>query len=379
MAGECGFGGLRACRVWSRGKEDRSSSPNALGPEPISPAIRIGVIPGRVQREPGIHNHRMPCEACTELPARLTTSLRGYGFRAHSRCSKMATPFCARMPRNDELSKNFAAANCRTRSLTCTAVLGHSTCAKTDCSGTSSRTSPLQSVQLQKTTFFFPEIMIVYPDPVSQEGRFAVVTNVEAGCGGRVGAAAWISTRTTASMRTVKSRGPDTPKLVSSAMRASALSRYGGQKARRTGEIAKQPLDHRAGNAGCSRLNLWFLLPAFFPQAGHGCGQRPAFPVPSSQEGAGRKARLGRETRREIEIPCLTAVIASEAKQSRAALATLDCFVAALLAMTVPQGRPCDGNSISCSSCPGLTRASIFLRRVMDGRVKPGHDDRRDG
>src|SRR5438067_8333898 len=38
---------------------------------------------------------------------------------------------------------------------------------------------------------------------------------------------------------------------------------------------------HRAGNAGTPRLNLWYLPPAFFSQAGHGCGQRPAFPVPS--------------------------------------------------------------------------------------------------
>jgi len=30
-----------------------------------------------------------------------------------------------------------------------------------------------------------------------------------------------------------------------------------------------------------SRLNLWYLPPAFFSQAGHGRGQRPAFPAPS--------------------------------------------------------------------------------------------------
>jgi hypothetical protein len=50
---------------------------------------------------------------------------------------------------------------------------------------------------------------------VGHKGRFAIVTNVEAGCGGRVDVAAWLSRRRTASMRTVKSRGPDTPTLVS--------------------------------------------------------------------------------------------------------------------------------------------------------------------
>jgi hypothetical protein len=54
--------------------------------------------------------------------------------------------------------------------------------------------------------------------------------------------------------------------------------------------------NYRAGNAGMSRLNLWYLPPAFFSQAGHGCGQRPAFPVPSVQEGD-ELAKLGRAKR----------------------------------------------------------------------------------
>jgi hypothetical protein len=57
----------------------------------------------------------------------------------------------------------------------------------------------------------------------------------------------------------VKSQGPDTPTLVSSAMRVSALSLtrrsfasrgYGGQKARRTRETAYKRENRRAGNAG---------------------------------------------------------------------------------------------------------------------------------
>jgi hypothetical protein len=34
-----------------------------------------------------------------------------------------------------------------------------------------------------------------------------------------------------------------------------------------------------------SRLNLWYLPPAFFSLAGHGGGQLPAFPAPSVFEG----------------------------------------------------------------------------------------------
>jgi hypothetical protein len=35
-----------------------------------------------------------------------------------------------------------------------------------------------------------------------------------------------------------------------------------------------------------SRLNLWYLPPAFFSQAGHGGGQLPAFPAPSLFRGS---------------------------------------------------------------------------------------------
>ncbi|WP_315736486.1 MULTISPECIES: hypothetical protein [unclassified Bradyrhizobium] len=40
---------------------------------------------------------------------------------------------------------------------------------------------------------FFQKSCFPLVRPVSQEGRFAVVTNVEAGCGGRVDVAAWLS------------------------------------------------------------------------------------------------------------------------------------------------------------------------------------------
>ena len=58
-----------------------------------------------------------------------------------------------------------------------------------------------------------------------------------------------------------------------------------------------------------SRLNLWYLPPAFFSQAGHGCGQLPAFPVPSvDREGANDQHPSGMSCR-EKATPCLNTII----------------------------------------------------------------------
>jgi hypothetical protein len=44
-----------------------------------------------------------------------------------------------------------------------------------------------RAVQQQNITFFFSEIVVLCPHPASHEGRFAIVTDVDAGCGGRAG------------------------------------------------------------------------------------------------------------------------------------------------------------------------------------------------
>jgi hypothetical protein len=76
--------------------------------------------------------------------------------------------------------------------------------------------SPARNISLS----FYQNLCFSASRPVSHEGRFAVVTDVEAGCGGRIAVAAWlIPTPTNSTMRTVKSRGPDTPTLVSALMR----------------------------------------------------------------------------------------------------------------------------------------------------------------
>jgi hypothetical protein len=84
-------------------------------------------------------------------------------------------------------------------------------------------------------------------------------------------------------MRTAKSRGPDTPMLVSRATRLRALSRYGGQKARCTRESAKQPLKPFAqGRPGCIGHNLWFLPRALLHARGPWVlAKHPVFPAPS--------------------------------------------------------------------------------------------------
>jgi hypothetical protein len=62
--------------------------------------------------------------------------------------------------------------------------------------------------------FHFSEIRAYLPASRPQEGRYAIVTGVGAGCDGRVGVA-----RRAARMRTAKVRGPDLPMLRSSLQR----------------------------------------------------------------------------------------------------------------------------------------------------------------
>ena len=65
--------------------------------------------------------------------------------------------------------------------------------------------------------WWFPQIRImIHPVPPRQEGRIAIVTTREAGCDGRNGGAHDQSCGRTTLLRTAKSRGPDTPTLVSS-------------------------------------------------------------------------------------------------------------------------------------------------------------------
>ncbi|WP_316231601.1 hypothetical protein [Bradyrhizobium sp. SZCCHNR1051] len=106
---------------------------------------------------------------------------------------------------------------------------------------------------------------IFSPVLLPHEGRFATVTDrwqwdaMGVDC-----RSVSYFTRTNGDARTVKSRGPDTPMLVSRAMRASALSRMVANKPGAPRRSRSSRSNRRAGKAGCFRLHLWYLPPAFF-------------------------------------------------------------------------------------------------------------------
>jgi hypothetical protein len=162
------------------------------------------------------------------------TPFRGYGFRAHRYA----------MPRNDEQdrcsSKPIGCPACPTGDspaqlvqivrLTCPHRPIHARlppkrpAPKNSFCKPPQTDQPIQPYCEKYFAFVFSEIDVSLCRPASHEGRYAIVTDVEAGCGGRVDGAAWLSRRRTASMRTVKSRGPDTPTLVSNRWRCSRIA-----------------------------------------------------------------------------------------------------------------------------------------------------------
>ncbi len=120
------------------------------------------------------------------------------------------------------------------------------------------------------------------------EGRFAIVTDVGAGCGGREQ-----RQRRRRSLRTAKSCGPDAPTLAS--MRNSSARRR-WQKSPVTGESTKETVktirvrECRVISGGPVVTTLvCFVL---FRTRGCGCIGRPAFPTPSFL-GVKGFARLG--------------------------------------------------------------------------------------
>jgi len=112
---------------------------------------------------------------------------------------------------------------------------------------------------------------------------------------------------TNGSLRTAKSCGPDTPMLVSCAMRASVLLHMVANKPGAPGRPRISRSNRCAGKAGRVRPDLWYLPPAFFSQAGHGRGQRSAFPAPSISIEGGPDAQLGRDAPRERDVASVEA------------------------------------------------------------------------
>ncbi|MGY3452969.1 hypothetical protein [Bradyrhizobium sp. USDA 4353] len=107
-------------------------------------------------------------------------------------------------------------------------------------------------------------------------------------------------------MQTVKSRGLDTPTLVSSARRSKRIVAMVANKPAHQGEreAADKPT---AQGMPDDRLNLWYLPPAFFSQAGHGLRPAPGIPCalfgrggPNEPEQLGRSGRGIAKSRRSV-------------------------------------------------------------------------------
>ena len=112
--------------------------------------------------------------------------------------------------------------------------------------------------------------------------------------------------RRTTEMRTVKSRGPDTPTLVSRLRRRfQRRAGNGGQKARCTGENAKQPFHPSRGECRVFSAEPVVTAACFFSAGGPwvrpapgipcalSCRGRPAMQSPDAESAAGRHGRGG--------------------------------------------------------------------------------------
>jgi len=154
---------------------------------------------------------------------------------------------------------------------------------------------PVQSRRQKYSSFFFSEFMIVSLHPARLRGASRTSRNVGAGCDGRFSSQRASSMRTNEGSRTAKSRGPDTPTLVSRWRRCIRISpatvaRKPG--APRRSRISRKPVAQGGPDV---RLNLWFLPPAFFLQAGHGCQPMPGLPCALFfRRGDERQTHLGR-------------------------------------------------------------------------------------
>jgi hypothetical protein len=132
----------------------------------------------------------------------------------------------------------------------------------------------VQSSSQKYSTFQTPQISGYWRRPVLTRGRFAIVTNVGAGCDGRDGAR-----DERCLLRTTKSCGPDAPVLASSWRAVSRRRRW--QKAGHRGEREVSRKAIAQGEPELVRLNLWSYLPCFLLHRTHGCDRRPALPAPS--------------------------------------------------------------------------------------------------
>jgi hypothetical protein len=103
---------------------------------------------------------------------------------------------------------------------------------------------PVQSCHKKYPAFVFPEIGVPFPRPaLDQEGRFAIVMNVERGMRWtHRSCSTLLAGRRTTLVRTAKPCGPGIPTLMPSLRRRiSRLAGDGGKKARSPGRARSKP------------------------------------------------------------------------------------------------------------------------------------------
>jgi hypothetical protein len=109
--------------------------------------------------------------------------------------------------------------------------------------------------------------------------------------------------RRTTLMRTVKSRGPDIPTLISTSM-VPGITGDGGQKARRTGESAKQPFKPLRGECRVFSAEPVVTAASFFCcWRAMGAASARHSPCPLFRGQSSSKTRA-RQSRREKATPC---------------------------------------------------------------------------
>jgi hypothetical protein len=148
--------------------------------------------------------------------------------------------------------------------------------------------NPITPVQLSRKKYSAlcsPQISLIFPRiPSRAEGRIAIVTNVEAGSGGRATSQhSGSDCRRTIVARTAKPCGPDTPTLVSSLRRRVRVARV--TVARKPGSPRRarskplKPLRREGRNVSAEPV---VPAPCFFSRTGAaGASRHPAFPAPS--------------------------------------------------------------------------------------------------
>ncbi len=136
------------------------------------------------------------------------------------------------------------------------------------------RELPIKIISLR----FFENHDHLPPSRLIAEGRCARSSrHARRGCGGRERSQRLLTRARTNDLSRTRSRSGLTPRCWCQQRNAQALSRHGGQQARRTRATAYKREDTAQGMPDV-RLNLWYLPPAFFSAGGPWVRPSPGIP-----------------------------------------------------------------------------------------------------